>query len=161
MRPASTHICWNRSIQIRKSSTPIGLVWNNNKIAVGSVAASLLWTTNMATMIMMSCENDLHLSDTDRKSIQKFLKTSIYNKNAFNIDIKSRLLGDLVRNEDPFLNEKVINSRRNRIYSLKVFHFLLYRQLSILQVFYFLYRLQRFVSELIQYVCQRRPEIRL
>ena len=35
------------------------------------------------------------------------------------------------------LNEKVINSRQNRIYSLKVFHFLLYRQLSILQVFYF------------------------
>ena len=35
------------------------------------------------------------------------------------------------------LNEKVINSRRNRIYSLKVFHFLLYRQLSILQVFTF------------------------
>ena len=47
-------------------------------------------------------------------------------------------------------NEEVINSTRNRIYSLKVFYFLLYRRR------YFL-----FVSELIQYACQRRPEIRL
>ena len=47
-------------------------------------------------------------------------------------------------------NEEAINSTRNRIYSLKVFYFLLYlRQ-------YFL-----FVSELIQYACQQRPEIRL
>ena len=47
-------------------------------------------------------------------------------------------------------NEEVINSTRNMIYSLKVFYFLLYRRR------YFL-----FVSELIQYACQRRPEIRL
>ena len=47
-------------------------------------------------------------------------------------------------------NEEAINSTRNRIYSLKVFYFLLYRRR------YFL-----FVSELIQYACQRRPEIRL
>ena len=40
-------------------------------------------------------------------------------------------------------NEDKINSTRNRIYSLKVFNFLLYRQ-SILQDVYFL-----FVSELI------------
>ena len=39
---------------------------------------------------------------------------------------------------------------RNRIYSLKGFYFLLYRRR------YFL-----LVSELIQYACQRRPEIRL
>ena len=43
---------------------------------------------------------------------------------------------------------QVINSRQNRIYSLKVFHFVLYRRSSILQDIYFLYRAQRFVSGL-------------
>ena len=43
---------------------------------------------------------------------------------------------------------QVINSRQNRIYSLKVFHFVLYRRSCILQDIYFLYRAQRFVSEL-------------
>ena len=38
---------------------------------------------------------------------------------------------------------------RNRISSLKVFHFLLYRRLSILRDIYFLCRIGRFVSELI------------
>ena len=47
-------------------------------------------------------------------------------------------------------NEEGINSTRNRIYSLKVFYFLLYRRR------YFL-----LVSELIQSACQGRPEIRL
>ena len=47
-------------------------------------------------------------------------------------------------------NEGAINSARNRIYSPKVFYFLVYRRR------YFL-----LVSELIQYVFQRRPEIRL
>ena len=41
-------------------------------------------------------------------------------------------------------NEEKINSTRNRIYSLKVFNFLLYRRSSILQDIYFLS-----VSELI------------
>ena len=56
----------------------------------------------------------------------------------------------LARLEIRSRNEEAINSTRNRIYSLKVFYFLLYRRR------YFL-----FVSELIQYACQRRPEIRL
>ena len=47
-------------------------------------------------------------------------------------------------------NERAINSTRNRIYSLKLFCFQLYRRRYLL-----------FVSELIQYACQRRPEIRL
>ena len=45
-------------------------------------------------------------------------------------------------------NEEAINSTRNRIYSLKVFYLLLYLRR------YFL-----FISELIQYASQRRPEI--
>ena len=39
-------------------------------------------------------------------------------------------------------NDEAINSTRNRIYSLKVFHFLLYRR-----------QYSLFVSELIQYAC--------
>ena len=39
------------------------------------------------------------------------------------------------------------------ISSLKVFHFLLYQRSSILQVIYFLYRIQRFFSELITHAC--------
>ena len=41
----------------------------------------------------------------------------------------------------------------NRISSLKVFHVLLYRRLSILQDMYFLCRIRRFVSELIEDAC--------
>ena len=51
----------------------------------------------------------------------------------------SRLLGDQIRNEE------AINSTRNRIYSLKAFHFLLYRRssiLSFLQEIYFSYRIE-------------------
>ena len=55
------------------------------------------------------------------------------------------LLGDWIRNEE------AINSTRNRISSLKVFHVLLYRRSSILQDIYFLHRIWRFVSELIEY----------
>ena len=47
-------------------------------------------------------------------------------------------------------NEEAINSTRNRIHLLKVFYFPLHRRR------YFI-----FVSELIQYACQRRPEKRL
>ena len=47
-------------------------------------------------------------------------------------------------------NEQAIDSKRNMIYWLKVFYFLLYQRRHFL-----------FVSELIQYACQRRPEIRL
>ena len=47
-------------------------------------------------------------------------------------------------------NEEAINSTGNRIYSLKVFYFLLYRR------WYFL-----LVSRLIKYVCWQRPEIHL
>ena len=43
--------------------------------------------------------------------------------------VKSRFLGDSVRNEE------AINSKRNRISPLNVFHFLLYRRSSILQDF--------------------------
>ena len=39
------------------------------------------------------------------------------------------------------------------ISSLKVFHFLLYQRSSVLQVIYFLYRIQRFFSELITHAC--------
>ena len=46
--------------------------------------------------------------------------------------------------------EEAINSTRNRIYSLNAFYFLLYQRR------YFL-----LVSELIEYACQRQPEIRL
>ena len=46
--------------------------------------------------------------------------------------------------------EEAINSRGNRIYSLIFFYFILYRR-----------RFFLLVSELIQYACQRRPEIRL
>ena len=53
------------------------------------------------------------------------------NKNALK---KSCLLGDKIRNEE------AINSTQNRIYSLKAFHFLLYRRSSILQEIYFLFR---------------------
>ena len=54
-------------------------------------------------------------------------------------------------------NEEAINSTQNRIYSLKVFQLLPTSATSgILQDIYFL-----FVSELIQYACQRRPEIRV
>ena len=45
---------------------------------------------------------------------------------------------------------RAINSTRNRISSLNVFHFLLYRRSSIFQDIYFLYLLRRFVSELIR-----------
>ena len=45
-------------------------------------------------------------------------------------------------------NEEAMNSTRNRIYSRKVFRFLLYWRSSILQDIYFLYRIRRFVSEL-------------
>ena len=47
-------------------------------------------------------------------------------------------------------NQEATYSRRFMIYLLKVFHFLLYRRSSILQDIYFLYRIRRFVSELIQ-----------
>ena len=48
-------------------------------------------------------------------------------------------------------NEEVINSKRNRISSLKVFQVLLnYRRSSIPQDIYFI---RRFVSELIEYAC--------
>ena len=40
------------SVCIRKSSTPTGLVWDTNMIAV-----SMSWNTNMATVT--SCENTL------------------------------------------------------------------------------------------------------
>ena len=58
------------------------------------------------------------------------------NKDAL-IGVKSRFLGDKIRNEE------AINSRRNRIYSL--FHFLPYRQANIHLVIYVLYRIRRFV----------------
>ena len=48
---------------------------------------------------------------------------------------ESLLLGDWIRNEE------AINSTRNRISSLKVFHVLLYRRSSILQDIYFLHRI--------------------
>ena len=62
-----------------------------------------------------------------------------------NVDcsIQSSLLGDKIRNEE------VINSKRNRISSLKVFQVLLnYRRSSVPKDIYFI---RRFVSELIEY----------
>ena len=66
------------------------------------------------------------------------------NKNALTAAVSLVCLEIRSRNED------AINSTRNRIYSLRVFHFLFYRRR------YFL-----LFSELIQYACQRRSEIRL
>ena len=72
-----------------------------------------------------------------------------YNKNALRRGVKSRFLGDSIRNEEAII------STPNRIYSLKVFHFLLYRRSSILQDIYFLYliRLATRVSVDRKYVC--------
>ena len=72
-----------------------------------------------------------------------------YKKNALRRGVKSRFLGDSIR------NEKAIISTPNRIYSLKVFHFLLYRRSSILQDIYFLYLigLSTRVSDDRKYVC--------
>ena len=50
---------------------------------------------------------------------------------------------------------------RNRISSLKVFHVLLYRRLSILQDIYFLCRIRRFVSEfMIEGACMHTQKSR-
>ena len=56
-------------------------------------------------------------------------------------------------------NEKAINSTRNRIYSLKVFHFLLYRHRVFFRMFtfyLFLNWLSTRVSDDQKYVCGRR-----
>ena len=58
----------------------------------------------------------------------------IITKTLFN-SVKLSLLGDYIRNEES------INSTRNRISLLKVFHSLLYRQSCILQDIYFLYQI--------------------
>ena len=63
----------------------------------------------------------------------------IITKTLFN-SIKLGLLGDYIRNEES------IDSTRNRISPLKVFHSLLYRRSSVLQDIYFLYQIWRFVS---------------
>jgi len=55
-------------------------------------------------------------------------------KMLFN-SIKLSLLGDYIRNEES------INSTRNRISLLKVFHSLLYQRSSIHQDIYFLYQI--------------------
>ena len=47
-------------------------------------------------------------------------------------------------------NEEVLNSTRNRISTLNVFHVLLYRRSSNLQDIYFLYCIRRFVPELLR-----------
>ena len=47
-------------------------------------------------------------------------------------------------------NEEVLNSTRNRISTLNVFHVLLYRRLSNLQDISFLYCIRRFDSELLK-----------
>ena len=65
------------------------------------------------------------------------------NKNALK-NGQSSLLGDLIR------IERVINSTRNRISTLNVFHVLLYRRLSNLQDISFLYCIRRFDSELLK-----------
>ena len=50
MRPAAKQIYWNKTKFLhRKSSTPIGFVWNANMAAV-----LLFWNTNMA--VMTACE---------------------------------------------------------------------------------------------------------
>ena len=48
-------------------------------------------------------------------------------------------------------NEETINSTRNRISSLKIFHVLLYRRSSISWDIYVSYRVRRLVSELFEY----------
>ena len=61
-------------------------------------------------------------------------------------------------------NEKAINSTRNRIYSLKVFHFLLYRRRVFFRMFtfyLFLNWLSTRVSEDQKYVCGRRLYARI
>ena len=55
----------------------------------------------------------------------------------------SRLLGDYLRNKE------ALNSTWNRIYSLKIFHVVLYCQSSILQGIWFLCCIPWFVPELI------------
>ena len=67
-----------------------------------------------------------------------------YNKNAL------RAVLSLACLEIRSRSEEAINSTRNENYSLKVSYILLYRG-----------RDSSFVSELIQYTCQRRQEIRL
>ena len=49
---------------------------------------------------------------------------------------------------------------RNRISSLKVFHVLLYRRLSILQDIYFLFHIRLLVSELIEDACMHTRKSR-
>ena len=61
----------------------------------------------------------------------------LLNKTALKIGVQSRLLGDQIRNEE------VINSTRNRIYSLKVFYFLLYFIDGPVFQDYFLYRIRQ------------------
>ena len=77
------------------------------------------------------------------------------NNSAF-IRVKSRLLGDQIRNEE------AINSARNRISSLKVCQVLLYRRQSISQDIYLLilYRIGPFVSELFQSARINTPKSR-
>ena len=72
-----------------------------------------------------------------------------YNKNALRRGFKSRFLGDSIRNKEAII------STPNRIYSLKVFHSLLYRRSSTVQDVYFLYliRLSTRVSDHRKYVC--------
>ena len=72
-----------------------------------------------------------------------------YNKNDLRRGFKSRFLGDSIRNKEAII------STPNRIYSLKVFHSLLYRRSSTVQDIYFLYliRLSTRVSEHRKYVC--------
>ena len=87
------------------------------------------------------------LGEAGRKKFYKKCSENSRFQIVFRTDIFQKLtLGA----PDQIENEEAIKSTRDRIYSLKVFYFLLYRRR------YFL-----FVSELIQYACQRRPEVRL
>ena len=63
-------------------------------------------------------------------------------ENALKCEDQSRLLGDQIRNEEAILHGTGLTSE-------KILHFLPYRQSRILQDVYFLYRIRRFVSELI------------
>ena len=116
-------------------------------IGTGKGIKMILWKRNSGN----NGFNDIHDQDTGhgiwtgltKKYRQRIQGCFEIKKNALTValslvclDIRSR-------------NEEAINSTRNRIYSLKVFH-------SLLLDIYFL-----FVSELIKYECYRRQEIRL
>ena len=100
-------------------------------------------------MIGLLCNQTVSLK-TDSKTLNGVQKLKYspsilkHNKNVLTVAFSLACLEIRSRNKE------VINSTTNTIYSLKVFYFLLYRSP------YFL-----FVSELIQYACQRRPEIPL